>query len=74
MVSDAKTGKNHLVVTFEKKASRWIYVLILLLAVGSSFYFYIKLDNISLLVPTLFCLFLDYIFQKISLKIITKEV
>ena len=37
MKSDAKTGKNHLVVTFGKKASRWIYLLFLTLAVGSSF-------------------------------------
>ena len=64
MISDAKTGKNHLVVTFGKKASRWIYVLFLLLAVGSSFYFYINLDNISLLVPTLFCLFFGLYISK----------
>ena len=29
MKSDTKTNKNHLVVTFGKKASRWIYLLIL---------------------------------------------
>ena len=56
MNSDAKTGKNHLVVTFGKKASRWIYLFILLLAIASSFYLYTKLESISLLVPTSFCL------------------
>ena len=66
MKSDAKTGKNHLVVTFGKKASRWIYLLFLLLAVGSSFYMYNALENISLLIPTLFCLLFGlYIFNHI---------
>ena len=36
--SDAITGKNHLVVTFGKKASRWVYLLFLTLAFLSSFY------------------------------------
>lgn len=36
--SDASTGKNHLVVTLGKKASRWIYLLFLTLAFLSSFY------------------------------------
>ena len=66
MKSDAKTGKNHLVVTFGKKTSRWIYLLFLLLAVGSSFYLYHELKNISLLIPTLFCLLFGlYIFNHI---------
>ena len=56
MKSDAKTGKNHLVVTFGKKTSRWIYLLFLLLAVGSTFYLYSHLENVSILIPTLFCL------------------
>ena len=56
MKSDAKTGKNHLVVTFGKKASRWIYLTFLILAVGSSFYMYQELNNIYLLIPTIFCL------------------
>ena len=66
MKSDAKTGKNHLVVTFGKKASRWIYLVFLLLAVGSSFYLYSTMENISLLIPTLFCLLFGlYIFKHI---------
>ena len=71
MKSNAKTGKNHLVVTFEKKASRWIYFVILLLAVGSSAYLYYELDqqsmsNIFILIPTGFCLLFGlYIFKHI---------
>ena len=56
MKSDAKTGKNHLVVTFGKKASRWIYLVFLTLAVASSFYMYQELANAYLLIPTIFCL------------------
>ena len=56
MKSDAKTGKNHLVVTFGKKISRWIYLLFLLLAVSSSYLSYVWMQNTSLLIPTLFCL------------------
>ena len=66
MKSDAKTGKNHLVVTFGKKASRWIYLTFLMLAVGSSFYMYQELNNRYLLIPTIFCLaFGLYIFKHI---------
>jgi len=36
--SDAKTGKNHLVVTLGKKAARWGYLIILSLAFYSSVY------------------------------------
>ena len=36
--SDKKVGKNHLVVLFGKKASRWIYGLNLVLALGSLYY------------------------------------
>ena len=36
--SDAITGKNHLVVTYGKKVSRWFYLLFLTLAFLSSFY------------------------------------
>ena len=37
-ISDASTGKNHLVVTFGKKAARWGYLIILSLAFYSSVY------------------------------------
>ena len=36
--SDKKVGKNHLVVLFGKKASRWIYVLNSAIAVGSLYF------------------------------------
>ena len=36
--SDAKTNKNHLIVTLGKKNARWGYLLILLAAFGSSIY------------------------------------
>ena len=66
MKSDATTGKNHLVVTFGKKASRWIYLLFLILAVGSSFYMYQTIGNQYLLIPTVFCLLFGlYIFKHI---------
>ena len=66
MKSDAKTGKNHLVVTFGKKASRWIYLLFLTLAVSSSFYMCQTLANQYLLIPTIFCLLFGlYIFRHI---------
>ena len=42
--SDSKTGKNHLVVTFGKKASRWGYLIILSLAFYSSVYLTSLLD------------------------------
>ena len=35
--SDAKTGKNHLIVTFGKKNARWGYLFILIAAFASSF-------------------------------------
>ena len=66
MKSDAKTGKNHLVVTFGKKISRWIYLLFLLLAVSSSYFAYFWMQNTSLLIPTLFCLLFGlYIFNHV---------
>ena len=66
MKSDAMTGKNHLVVTFGKKISSWIYLFFLILAVSSSFYMYNKLNNVYLLIPTVFCLLFGlYIFRNI---------
>jgi 1,4-dihydroxy-2-naphthoate octaprenyltransferase len=66
MKSDAETGKNHLVVTFGKKTSRWIYLIFLVLATGASCYLYQEMDNTLLLAPTLFCLFFGlYIFKHI---------
>ena len=44
-VSDAKTGKNHLIVTFGKKAARWGYLLILIAAFLSSYFLLFVLEN-----------------------------
>ncbi len=64
--SDATTGKNHLVVTFGKKASRWIYLVFLILATAASFYLCEQMGNNLILIPTLFCLFFGlYIFKHI---------
>ena len=58
-------------VTFGKKASRWIYFIILILAVASSAYLYYELDkqlisNNFILIPTGFCLLFGlYIFKHI---------
>ena len=66
MKSDATTGKNHLVVTFGKKNSRWIYFIFLSLAIGSSYYLYQVMDNTYILIPTIFCLVFGlYIFKHI---------
>ena len=66
MKSDATTNKNHLVVTFGKKVSRWIYFILLVLAVSSSYYMYDTIKQSALLIPTIFCLLFGiYIFQHI---------
>lgn len=49
--SDASTGKNHLVVTFGKKASLYIYLFILLLAVASYGWIYSLLDFQNIWIP-----------------------
>jgi 1,4-dihydroxy-2-naphthoate octaprenyltransferase len=43
--SDKKVGKNHLVVLLGKKASRWIYTLNLILALGISVFYSRKYFN-----------------------------
>ncbi len=66
MVSDKKTGKNHLVVTFGKRNSRWIYMILLLLAIASSFYMCQHFNNTYLLIATIFCLMFGlHIFKNI---------
>ena len=66
MTSDKETGKNHLVVTFGKRNSRWIYLGFLLLAIVSSFYLHQNLNNYYILLPTIFCLIFGlYIFKNI---------
>lgn len=67
--SDASTGKNHLVVTFGKKTSIYIYLFILLLAVASYGWIYALLDfqNIWITVVALLTLFFGlYIFSNMQ--------
>ena len=74
MVSDTKTNKNHLVVTFGKKASRWIYLLILLLAVYSTYMLATSVGNDLLLIPlALLVLYGGYIFSVLYKKYETRE-
>ena len=56
---DLKTGKNHLVVTFGKKNSRYIYLINLLFIVLITFYSAIIINPI-LLLPLLFILIYGY--------------
>ena len=69
MKSDMKTNKNHLVVTFGKKASRWIYLLILALAIYSTYALASSLGNDKLLIPlALLVLYGGYIFSVLFKK------
>ena len=70
--SDAKTGKNHLVVTLGKKAARWGYLVILSLAFYSSVYLNDLLNvhdnfnsNVFLIGNAFLYLFGLYIFMKL---------
>ena len=74
MKSDMKTDKNHLVVTFGKKASRWIYLLILVLAIFSTYFLASDLENKKLLIPlALLVLYGGYIFSILYKKYDTRE-
>ena len=74
MKSDMKTNKNHLVVTFGKKASRWIYLLILALAIYSTYALASSLGNYKLLIPlALLVLYGGYIFSVLYKKYETRE-
>ena len=74
MKSDIKTDKNHLVVTFGKKASRWIYLLILVLAIFSTYVLASDLENKKLLIPlALLVLYGGYIFSILYKKYDTRE-
>ena len=74
MKSDMKTDKNHLVVTFGKKASRWIYLLILVLAIFSTYVLASDLENKKLLIPlALLVLYGGYIFSVLYKKYDTRE-
>ena len=74
MVSDIKTKKNHLVVTFGKKASRWIYLLILGLAIYTTLILANSIGNDLLLIPlALLVIYGGYIFSVLYKKYETRE-
>ena len=74
MKSDMKTNKNHLVVTFGKKNSRWIYLIILLLSILSTYLLANKVeDNLILIAAAILVLFGGYIFTVLYKKYNTRE-
>ena len=71
-VSDAKTGKNHLIVTFGKKNARWGYLLILISAFISSILLIPSLEmfgdfNKNIFITGNFALFVYGLFAFINL-------
>ena len=74
MKSDKKTNKNHLVVTFGKKKSRWIYLIILLLSIISIYILANKVGDYLVLVPAaIIAIFGGYIFTVLYKKYNTRE-
>ena len=74
MKSDKKTNKNHLVVTFGKKKSRWIYLVILLLSIISTYILAKKVGDYLVLVPAaIIAIFGGYIFTVLYKKYNTRE-
>ena len=74
MNSDMKTNKNHLVVTFGKKNSRWIYLTILLLSILSTYLLANKVkDNLILIAAAILVIFGGYIFTVLYKKYNTRE-
>ena len=74
MRGDAKTNKNHLVVTFGKKASRWIYLSILILFGVSSIWIAYLLSNTFIAIGSILCLLYGmYIFKNIYKNYDTRE-
>ena len=63
---DIKTGKNHLVVTFGKRKSRWIYLLIFIAFISTAFYFSRIIENYLSLIPMILAaIFGFYIIRQI---------
>ncbi len=74
MKSDTKTNKNHLVVTFGKKASRWIYLLILGLAAYTTLMLADSIGSDKLLIPlAILVLYGGYVFSILFKKYETRE-
>ena len=74
MKSDKKTNKNHLVVTFGKKKSRWIYLAILILSIFSTYILANKVGDYLVLIPAaIIAIFGGYIFTVLYKKYNTRE-
>lgn len=74
MKSDTKTNKNHLVVTFGKKASRWIYLLILGLTAYTTLMLADSVGSEKLLIPlAILVLYGGYVFSILFKKYETRE-
>ena len=64
MESDQKTHKNHLVVTFGKENSRWIYLFILVLSILFTYILATKIENTLILISLgLLLIYGGYIFS-----------
>lgn len=74
MKSDTKTNKNHLVVTFGKKASRWIYLLILGLTAYTTIMLADSVGSEKLLIPlAILVLYGGYVFSILLKKYESRE-
>ena len=74
MKSDTKTNKNHLVVTFGKKASRWIYLLILGLTAYTTLMLADSVGSKKLLIPlAILVLYGGYVFSILFKKYESRE-
>ena len=74
MKSDTKTNKNHLVVTFGKKVSRWIYLLILGLTAYTTIMLADSVGSEKLLIPlAILVLYGGYVFSILFKKYESRE-
>ena len=74
MKSDTKTNKNHLVVTFGKKASRWIYLLILGLTAYTTLMLADSVGSEKLLIPlAILVMYGGYVFSILFKKYESRE-
>ena len=74
MESDQKTHKNHLVVTFGKENSRWIYLFILVLSILFTYILATKIENTLILISLgLLLIYGGYIFSVLYNKYNSRE-
>lgn len=74
MESDQKTSKNHLVVTFGKEKSRWIYLFILALSIFFTYMLATKIENNLILIAIgLLLLYGGYVFSVLYNKYNSRE-